>query len=118
MNYAKYIFAGLAIAFMGVGIFFFSLYYQEAYPTQITQVRYAFADATASTSPSTSAITTTTCSDNMNFGVAGGTELQADDTTTFSYTAGNWDAGDVSDGVYASNFGFTTSGTIDESGGR
>lgn len=68
---------------------------------------------TGATSPSTSGITTTTCSDNMAFGAAVGTELQADDSTVFTYTGNNWDAGEVSDGVYASNFGFSTSGTID-----
>jgi hypothetical protein len=74
----------------------------------------AFADDTGAVSVGTTAASTGTCSDNMNFtghGTPG--NAGADDTTYLTYTGNNFDSGEISDGIYASNFGFTTSGTID-----
>lgn len=55
--------------------------------------------------------TTGTCTDNMNWSVTT-TDLSANDTSYVSYTGNNWDAGDVTDIVEASNFGFSVSGTV------
>jgi len=85
-------------------------------PKQLTQTRTAevvFGATGGPTGAGTAAADTTTCSDNMSWGGITGTELQSNDTTYVSYTGKSWDSGDISDGLEASNFGFSTSGTID-----
>lgn len=90
-------------------IIVFGLY---SIPLPHTQVRVASADTAGPSGAGTAAAETTTCSDNMNWGVPS-TELSANDTTYVSYTGNNFDTGEISDGIYASNYGFSTSGTID-----
>lgn len=81
---------------------------------QTREAQFVFGDSSGAVSAGTDAADTSTCTDNMawsGFGTPGGTN--ANDTTYVSYAAGNWDLNDITDGVYASNFGFSTSGTID-----
>jgi hypothetical protein len=86
-------------------------------PIQLKQVRIANlarADTGGPTGAGTDAAGATACTDNMVWSGTGGnpSALQSNDTTYVSYSAGNWDSTDPTDELRASNFGFTTSGTI------
>ncbi|HXF44030.1 MAG TPA: hypothetical protein VNK70_01010 [Candidatus Paceibacterota bacterium] len=71
------------------------------------------ADTGGPNTPSTVAgVASGSCSDNMAWNTTDQTALTSNDTTYISYSAGNWDSGNVTDELRISNFGFSLVGTV------